>query len=238
MDKKFIKTYNVDDYEVLTDTGWEDIKFLHKTIKYKKYIVYTENFSLECADNHWLFDKNMERIYVKNLSINDEIFTENGFEKIILIEKTNDYENMYDLELYEGNRRFYTNGILSSNTTSYIIYLLWLTIFHSDKKALICANKHSSALEFISRIRFAYELLPLWLKPGLKVWNKGKIEFSNESSIEGSSTSSDSARGRSCNILVLDECVDGEGVIDIKNKKTGEIRKIKIEDLYNDNEYK
>ena len=31
-DKKFIETFNVNDWEILTDTGWEDIVKIHKTV--------------------------------------------------------------------------------------------------------------------------------------------------------------------------------------------------------------
>ena len=93
----------------------------------------------------------------------------------------------------------------TGKTTSYTIALLHLCIFNEDKKALIMANKGAAAIEFMSRIRLAYELLPNWIKPGIKEFNKGTIEFTNGSRIEASTTSPDSARGKSCNILVLDE---------------------------------
>ena len=40
-DKKFIETFDVDDWEVLTDTGWEDIVKVHKTIPYTSEEVQT-----------------------------------------------------------------------------------------------------------------------------------------------------------------------------------------------------
>lgn len=96
-------------------------------------------------------------------------------------------------------------------TTAYNVFSLWYTMFHPDKKILICANKAAASLEFLDRIRLAYELLPNWLKPGVKVYNKGKIEFGHESSIEGTATSPATARGKACNVLILDEFafVDG-----------------------------
>ena len=95
----------------------------------------------------------------------------------------------------------------SGKTTSYCIFVLWLAIFNKDKNILICANKEATSLEFIQRIKLAYELMPLWLKPGVEVdgWNKKSIKFSNGCKISGIATSSDSARGQSCDILILDE---------------------------------
>ena len=44
---KFIESYDINDYEILTDTGWEDISSIHKTIAYEKWIIKTEKSILE-----------------------------------------------------------------------------------------------------------------------------------------------------------------------------------------------
>lgn len=44
---KFIESYDINDYEILTDTGWEDISSIHKTIVYEKWIIKTEKSILE-----------------------------------------------------------------------------------------------------------------------------------------------------------------------------------------------
>ena len=122
--KKFIKSKVLNNLEVLTDDGWVDINAIHQTIEYDEWILKTENFELICADDHIVFDEFYNEIYVKNLKINDTIITKNGLEKIILIKKTENSSNMFDLELgIESKLRYFTNGILSHNTT-YIRYLL------------------------------------------------------------------------------------------------------------------
>ena len=93
----------------------------------------------------------------------------------------------------------------SGKTVSYSIFALWSTIFCEDKKVLICAQRRDNALEFLSKIQLAYELLPSWIKPGIIEWNKGKAEFSNGSSIQGISTSDNAGRGMAIDILVMDE---------------------------------
>ena len=118
MEKKIIKSYNISDYEILTDTGWEDIVKLHQTVKYEKFIIKTKNgLYLECADNHILFSPDFNEVFVKDLNINDKILTKNGIDEIIYIENTHILENMYDFELPKNsNHRYYTNDILSHNT--------------------------------------------------------------------------------------------------------------------------
>jgi len=115
--KKFIETINSRDYEVLTDSGFKNIKKSHKTIEYNVWVIKTPNLELRCADNHIVFNQEFDEVYVKDLSISDRIQTENGLEEIISIKKTDDRENMYDLELdCNSDRRYYTNKILSHNT--------------------------------------------------------------------------------------------------------------------------
>lgn len=118
IERKFINTWDIEDFQILTDDGFVDIKSLHETIPYIKYHIETFNgLTLDCADNHIVFDENMNEIFVKNLRNEDKIMTANGIDTIICVECTNIEENMYDFELYENsNHRYYTNGILSHNT--------------------------------------------------------------------------------------------------------------------------
>jgi len=122
MNKKFLESKKINDYEVLTDTGWVDINAIHKTIEYEVIHLITDKFELFCADNHIIFKDGKEE-YVINLSKGDIIDTINGPSEVISISSEGVLKNMYDLELdYDSNKRYYTNGILSHNTT-YIRYL-------------------------------------------------------------------------------------------------------------------
>jgi len=118
LNKKFIETISINDFEVLTDEGFIDIENLHKTIKYEKYILKLNNgVVLGCADNHIVFDENMDEIYVKNLKLGMSIQTDIGLIKVESIKNTKSEEHMFDLELKKNSKhRYYTNGILSHNT--------------------------------------------------------------------------------------------------------------------------
>ena len=78
---------------------------------------------------------------------------------------TNKKENMYDITVNSKNHRYYSNGILSHNSTSYSIYVLWYILMNQNKSVLICANKFKTAKDILSRVKMAYEMLPKWLKP-------------------------------------------------------------------------
>ena len=95
----------------------------------------------------------MSQVFVKDLVPGDMIITENGAEKIKSVEQTETSENMFDVELADGtNHRYYTNGILSHNTTSYTIFALWTLIFKPEQRIMLLANKADTVLEIIGRI--------------------------------------------------------------------------------------
>jgi len=136
--KKITKTTKISDYEVLTDDGFVDIEALHETIPYQVYeLELADGKKLKCADNHIIFNENMEEVFVKDLKIGDIIKVNpdgwgdlHGETAVYKITNLGYEEVMYDLELKEGsNRRYYTNGILSHNT--YLAKMLAESIFGS-----------------------------------------------------------------------------------------------------------
>lgn len=117
MDKKFISSKNISDYEILTDEGFKDVIALHKTIEYDVYNLILENKELKCADFHIVFLEDNTEIFVKDLKVDDKIKTIDGIQKVLRVEKLNYVKNMYDFELNGDFVKYYTNGILSHNTT-------------------------------------------------------------------------------------------------------------------------
>lgn len=125
IDRKFIETFDISDWEIETDTGWEDITHIGKTIEYEKWVLKTDSFELKCADNHIVFDTDFNEMYVCELKPGDSIMTADGPQKVVSVENTHIMENMYDIEVNSANHRYYTSGILSHNS-------IWL--------ANLCAN--------------------------------------------------------------------------------------------------
>lgn len=202
---KIIETRNLSDYEIWTDTGWEEINAVHKTIEYQVWEIHTEDFFLKCADEHIVFNENYKEIFVKDLKEGDKILTEKGPQKITSIKIHDDFENMYDVSLVGGNHRFYSNGILSHNTTLMTIYALWLSCFESDQRIVVVANREQTAINIYKRIRTAYEQLPNFLKPGVKEYGQTGVTFDNDSSIGVSTTTATAVRGESISVLIIDE---------------------------------
>ena len=90
-------------------------------------------------------------------------------------------------------------------TTTSVAYLLHYILFNRQANVAILANKASTAREIMGRLQLAFEYLPRFLQQGVKEWNKGSVEFANGSRAVADSTSGSSVRGKTFNIVFLDE---------------------------------
>ena len=90
-------------------------------------------------------------------------------------------------------------------TTTSVAYLLHYILFNENVNVAILANKAATAREIMGRLQLAFEYLPRFLQQGVKEWNKGSIELANGSRALADSTSGSSVRGRSFNVVFLDE---------------------------------
>jgi len=90
-------------------------------------------------------------------------------------------------------------------TTVVAMYILWFALFESDKLCIIASKAMNHAVEIMSRIKFAYEELPSWIKCGCTFYNRTSIEFDNGSKIKSEATSEKTGRGSSPSILFIDE---------------------------------
>lgn len=118
------------------------------------------------------------------------------------------------------------------------VWLTWLFLFKADISIGICANRGSTASDFLANVKNIFTLLPIWMQQGIKTWNVRRIEGENGTKILTDATSGDSFRGSSMNVIVVDECIEYNSIITLKNKTTGEIKDIKIGDFYNLQEQK
>ena len=228
VERKFIESYDINNFEIYADYCWKDVIQVHKTVEYEVYeLKLKSGLSLKCADNHIVFFEGNRQTFVKDLKPGDEILTENDLDEVVFVKNTQRKENMYDVSVDSENHSYFTNGILSHNSTSYSIFCLWYILTNRDKNILICANKLKTAIEILSRIQLAYQELPNWLKPGITEWNKMTMAFDNGCKISAEATSGNSGRGLSVN------CISGnEKITILKNEKIENISLKKAYKLY------
>ena len=110
------------------------------------------------------------------------------------------------IDSYHGHR-FNVNMLprQTGKTTTAAGYLLWYAMFIPDSTILIAAHKYTGAKEIMQRIRYAYELCPNFIRPGVTSYNKESIEFDNGSRIVAQTTTETTGRGMSLSLLYADE---------------------------------
>lgn len=96
-------------------------------------------------------------------------------------------------------------GRQMGKTTVIAAYLLWFACFHFEKYILVASKDNDAAMDVMDRIRFGYEELPHWLKPGCVYNNRHEIVFDNNSAIKSTATTENTGRGRAVSLLMLDE---------------------------------
>ena len=205
VNRKFISSLDISDYEILTEDGYKDVSQIHKTIEYEKWVIELENgFKLDCADTHILIDENYNEVFARD-SLGVMLRTQSGLSKVVSVINTNDMEHMYDITVESEDHTYYTNSILSHNTSSVVGFLLHYILFNEDKTVGVLAHKIAGAREVLDRLQLAYEHIPKYLQQGIKEWNKGNISLENNSKILTSASNGAGVRGKSLSVLFVDE---------------------------------
>lgn len=126
-----------------------------------------------------------------------------------------DYQEEAITDFKEHDRIIVLKARQLGFSTAVACYSLWLALFHSDKNIVVIATKQETAKNVITKARFAYDNLPVWLRSVVTENNKLNIRFENGSQIKALSSSSDAARSEAISLLVLDEAAFIEGADDI-----------------------
>ena len=206
IERKFTDVIDVDDWLVETDSGWEEISDIKQTVPYKIWhLVLANGVELQGADDHIVFDEYLNEVFLKDLKPGDFVMTSAGPVAVSVIAATDREVEMYDIGVNSDNHRYYSNGILSHNTTSAAGYLLWYAMFVPDSTILVAAHKYTGSQEIMQRVRYAYENVPDHIRAGATNYNKGSIEFDNGSRIVSATTTENTGRGMSISLLYSDE---------------------------------
>ena len=163
--------------------------------------------TLRCSADHVLITDRGEEVRAKD-AVGCSIQTKSGSTMCIDIDYLGIKEPMYDLTFLEDHL-FYTNGVLSHNSGKSITIATWLAWLYCFSKGVvmgICANKLGMATEFLKNTKDILIQLPMWMTPGVKVWNVGSIAADNGNRILTDAPSDASFRGYSCHVIVVDEC--------------------------------
>lgn len=206
---KTTKEIDISNYgiKVLTDDGYQPISYIYNTKPFNIYKVILENgYYIECADKHMLFDENFNIIYADELVESvSKIMTDRGPSVVKSVSISKSKVSMCDVSVDHPHHRYYTNGILSHNSTTTAIFCLWTVLFRNDRNALILSKSGPAGQDLIKKIKDMYLYLPYHLKLGTLKWNQSEIAFDNNSTISTEAFSPTAGLGKTINFLILDE---------------------------------
>jgi hypothetical protein len=170
---------------------------------------YLGNTNLKAAGVPLNFTKEQIEEYLK--CVNDLIYFIETYCKIVTLDHGLQPFKLYECQktkvnvIHNNRKVILMEGRQQGKTTTSAAYILWYTLFQESKTVAILANKASAAREVLYRYQIMYENLPVWLQQGVTTWNKGDIALENGSIVFTAATSASGIRGKSVNLLYVDE---------------------------------
>lgn len=170
---------------------------------------YLGNVNLKAAGVQIGFTKEQLEEYIK--CAEDPVYFINNYCKIVTLDHGLQPFKLYPCQInkvkviHENRKVILMEGRQQGKTTTSAAYILWYTIFQESKTVAILANKAPAAREVLYRYQLMYENLPMWMQQGVTTWNKGDIALENGSIVFTAATSASGIRGKSVNLLYVDE---------------------------------
>jgi len=170
---------------------------------------YLGNSNLKASGVPLNFTKDEIEEYLR--CADDPIYFIESYCKIVTLDHGLQPFKLYDCQkkkvkiIHENRKVILMEGRQQGKTTTSAAYILWYTLFQGSKTVSILANKATAAREVLYRYQIMYENLPTWLQQGVTTWNKGDIALENGSIVFTAATSTSGIRGKSVNLLYVDE---------------------------------
>ena len=178
---------------------------------------YNSNANLKGANVPIAWTAEQVQEYMKCAA--DPVYFINTYCYIVTLDHGIQPFKLYDCQIekvktiHENRKVILMEGRQQGKTTTSAAYILWYTLFQGSKTVAILANKSSAAREVLHRYQLMYEYLPKWMQQGVTTWNKGDIELENGSIVFTAATSASGIRGKSVNLLYVDETAIIPGTI-------------------------
>lgn len=119
--------------------------------------------------------------------------------------KMHDYQKALALAIINNRMVISMQPRQSGKSTVIAAVFIWFILFHADFNIALLANKLETAITTMERAQRMYEELPVWMQMGVLRWNQKSMLLENKSRIFVGATSSQGIRGKTANILAVDE---------------------------------
>lgn len=203
LESEIAEEYTVTNKQVKTPYGWCEIKKVYKTIPLQVWQLHTAHHKLEASAHHLVLTPTGCK-EIQTLHPGDTIFTETGLETIFYITPTNRVEPLYDITIDNPNGLFYSQGIVSHNSTTFCArQLIYSHLIPRMYSLYIAPYEHQ-----VSTYGDRMEQMQAMFSVPIGKQNKYSKKFDNGSSIRMISclTTADKARGISSDEILFDEC--------------------------------
>ena len=191
---------------------------IHRTRPFTVYVVTLDDGTeLECADRHIVYRMDdlsaaglpewhgYTECFVNNLVPGDKLVTKKGYSTVVSVEKMPYKMCMYDMSVATPEHRYYTNGVLSHNTTTMASIFAYLLTFMKDRNYMLLANKEATVIEITDKVIQVFKGLPYFLKPGCMSFGKTGFRLDNGCRIITGATTKTTSIGFTVHLLYLDE---------------------------------
>lgn len=137
---------------VSTPSGYSAILSVCKTVPLPQWVLETDNHLLVCVDFHLVVSAR-GILRVCKLRVGDQVRTADGIEEVKRVHDTGRREHMYDLEIDTEDHLYYTDGILSHNSTGLGIGALFDLNIREGNRALYLAPMQDHVKTFADKLR-------------------------------------------------------------------------------------
>lgn len=202
LSSEIAEEYDVKDTQVLTPNGWRNVLKVYKTKPIETLMIVTETHELVCSLRHMIKTPN-GWVTAQSLCQGDIVCTDTGDEVVLLVDESGDIKELYDITIDDPSGEFYSDGIVSHNSTTFAARQLILSHLLPNYKSLYVCPQHDQLKTYARRLAEMESAFR---------FDNGKQNLYNKVFTDGSAidlnyclTSANAVRGKSVTEVLLDE---------------------------------
>lgn len=195
--------------EILTPSGWCKVTHVCRTVPLPVCVITTPNRSLTCADKHLL--RGLTKFIYASESLNQEVLTIDGWEKVTRVQISGDLKEMYDLRVDSEDHVYFCDGFASHNSTGIGAKILTEMNLFRNRKMLYLAPLAEQIKTFSTRLNDMQKCSIFNQARAAKLKLRNHLQF-KESDMGGNVrlmhilTDPSKVRGISAGFVAVDEC--------------------------------
>lgn len=188
---------------IMTPSGWRKVKTAYKTVKLPTWKICTATKTLIASGHHLIHTPGKCR-ELRDICVGDVICTDAGEELVTHVSPTGRKEHLYDITIDTKDGLFYSNGIVSHNSTAMAGRQLINSNIMPDYASLYVVPYHDHQKTYARKL----EQMEKYFRNSSGKQNMYNKKFKTGSTIDiiYCLTSAVKSRGKTVSDLLIDEC--------------------------------